>query len=105
MSFSASGAPSPTAWNWDESIVIYHGASNATAYGASGELLATTNYAIINDGSENITVFTTGLAAYSNFDAELRPQQATYLDGSSDLWLYDCCTLQTFTNREGTVTT
>src|SRR5262249_12630533 len=41
---------------------------------------------------------------YSNFDTQFRALTVTYLDGTSTQTSYGCCGIDSFTDRDGTVT-
>jgi RHS repeat-associated protein len=77
---------------------VIDGTRTVTVTGTSGELLSTTVY----DISSGVML---DQVTYSNFDAEMRPGTVTYIDGSNESYVYNCCGLESYTDRTGVITT
>lgn len=84
---------------------VEFGTEQETTSDALGVVLSRTNR-FLYDGSwsKPADKFDTGWEVFSGFDASLRPTRVDYMDGTYSLTGYGCCGVQTFTNREGTVT-
>ncbi|MBN9689750.1 MAG: RHS repeat-associated core domain-containing protein [Verrucomicrobia bacterium] len=74
------------------------GSKQTTVVSRDGRLLSSTT----RDFESNLVV---EQRTYSNFDSRGRAQTLTYLDGTTELYSYSCCLLDSFTARDGTVTT
>ncbi len=86
-----SGQPSS-----DRSTVV-DGTKTISIYGAIGQLLSRQ----VVDIASGIT---TAEDIYSSFDANGRPGLITHLDGATDSYTYDCCNLESTTDRNGILT-
>ena len=76
---------------------IVDGTVTVTEQNAAGELVSK----VVRHIPSNIVLAS---ATYSNFDDLNRPGRVTFLDGTHEDRVYDCCGLETFTDRDGVVT-
>ena len=76
---------------------IVAGSRSVTVVNQDGRLISSTT-------SDIASSLVTDQKVYSNFDTRGRPQTVTYLDATTELYSYSCCTLDSFTGRDGTVT-
>ncbi len=78
---------------------IIDGTRIVTVKGSVGQLVSRT----VIDIASGITLSTEDYS--SNYDEFNRPQHVTYLDGTSEDTIYDCCGVESTTDRDGVVTT
>lgn len=91
--------------NYVLSIEVGFGTESAVTTDALGAVVARTNRMIYGAfWPEPAYRFDTGWEVSSGFDDSRRPTRTDYMDGTFTLTDYGCCGVQTFTNREGTVT-
>lgn len=77
---------------------VVDGTKTVSVEGVEGELLSTTVY----DVATNIKL---DEVIYSNFDPDNRPQLISYMDGSTETFIYGCCGLEYHKDRGGVETT
>jgi YD repeat-containing protein len=76
---------------------VVDGTMTVTVVGLAGQLLSNQVYDIASGLLLDQQI-------YSNFDAQQRPQTVTFLDNSTQVTVYGCCGPESFTDRDGTVT-
>ena len=77
---------------------VVEGTKTVTTVGLAGEMM--TNQ--VFDIASGILV---DQQVYSNYDAQLRPQIITFLDGTTQVTSYGCCGVESVTDRNGVTTT
>lgn len=75
------------------------GTQTVTVVSVAGLTLSSTTTVI-----ETTPALTLSSTVYSNFDPQGRAQTVTYLDGTTETYAYGCCSLDSTTARDGTVT-
>ncbi len=84
----------------ENDTAIVAGTRTVTIVGLTGEFIART----VSDVASGITT-TQEIVNPSDLDDQLRPTKTSYLDGTFETMIYDCCGLMAKTDRDGITTT